>query len=234
MNDIKNKIIEIKINNHIGYYEVLNIDTEYSIDIIKSFPDGIFKYKEHTFTPQLWWGNLNNPEIIILGKNPSFRVEDGIDNRNEDFKNNVLIKNVSYFNRDDSLNLDVLFKKYSHINVIKTWMKYLKYLDKDYYSKVAIYNMFGYYRTYLDKPNPFISHLYINKQIRDDIIDKIIKNPNNVYFMWKGTKELWKYILCFYEDKKAKIVKDILDKAVALNEINARVPNFKHIKTKEE
>ena len=234
MKDITAETFEININNITGYFELLNIDNDYALDIIKSFPDGITTVENNTLIPQLWWGNLENPEIIILGKNPSYRKEDELDNRNEEFRNNVLIKNVSYFNRDNTLNLDILFKKYSHINVIKTWKRYLNYLDKEYYGKVAIYNMFGYYRTNLDKPNPSISHLSTNNQIRDELINKIIDNPNSVYFMWNGTKKLWKNILCTYDDKKSYIVEQILDNAKSLNEKNSRVPSFMNIKVKEE
>ena len=50
--------------------------------------------------PQFWWGNINEPSIVILGKNPSYRsgngkfeTRKGIKNseKNDDIDNNCFI-----------------------------------------------------------------------------------------------------------------------------------------------
>lgn len=45
-------------------------------DKIGNIPDSIAKYNPVGVYPQPWWGNINNPKILVLGKNPSYTEKD--------------------------------------------------------------------------------------------------------------------------------------------------------------
>ena len=232
MNDQKQEIesltMNLKFGNINGYFELLNLDTDNVIDIIKTFPDAI-KENESTLIPQLWWGNLEDPEVIILGKNPSYiPSEDDPDNCNKEFRD-FLRNNLKFSNRTDDYKLSVVFEKYKERNVIKKhWTKILDGVtNKD---AVAVYNIFGYYKTTIEISDLGMSHIAKNVNIKNKIINQIINKPNNVYFLWKGTKKLWFELLQDgLEEKKKKKLFSIINEAHSLNEKNNRVPRFSEI-----
>lgn len=210
---IKTKVVPIQIEGKTAQFEILENDESKVFEIIKSFPDGIFEKNNSkdgkrliTLTPQLWWGNLTGAKVIILGLNPSCVESDINDN---DIGKDFFINNLKTQNRDD-LNINILFNQKETLKVLNYWKNVLKGLDEKEYSNVAIYNMFGYYKTHLDSININLSHFYepTNEQfktIKDQLIEKIIDESTSIYIMWKNTKTEWIQLLSHgisEEDKK--------------------------------
>ena len=232
----------IKINNDELQFEVLDIHKEKILEIIKSFPDGLNK-DNITLTPQPWWGNLDNPSIIILGINPS--CVDSDFNYNKDKKDNgdenqfkkILEDNLSYKNRRNELNLSNLFKKFNAIQVINTWKEKYKLgsVFSDKLDTIAIYNAFAYYQTNLFniKNDKILELTHIKGEIKNKLVEDIINHENNVYFLWGGEdkRELWMNILCddSYGEEKNNKIKVILTNAKAAN--IGRNANFNNVKT---
>lgn len=115
---MKFKDVEIRIGDKEYQFALLESDVKNALNIIKHFPSGVVEKDKPTLIPQLWWGKLNNPKIIILGKNPSCRDSDYTDNKKKCFRDE-LIKNLSFDNRTPELNLRSLFNK-SGVGVINT------------------------------------------------------------------------------------------------------------------
>ena len=222
--------IKITINNDVFQFEILECDIINSAEIIKAFPDGI--NHKGTLTPQLWWGNLDDPKIVILGLNPSCLESDFDDNNNQGFKE-ILKQNLSYNKRNKKLNLNELFQNqnFKNIKVINTWMvDYNLQIFKDKLNDVAIYNMFGYYQTKLNKRDIKLSH--IKGEIKEDIIEKI-KRADKVYFLWGGeeNRKLWIKLLCENPNNKNDELYDILmNKADAANKKNPLKADFAVLK----
>lgn len=230
MNEIDSGIIKINIAGKSVPFEMLNCDKDKAVDIIKAFPDGLGK----TLTPQLWWGNLEDPKRIILALNPSYRDSDVKDNNNSKFKD-ILNLNLHYNNRDEALKLNNLFNVFDDIEVLKTWMDdYKLKAFREELKDFAIYNMFGYHQTHLDKRNIELSH--IKGEIKQDIIEKISK-AKQVYFLWGGkeVRELWVKLLCDNpKNKEDELYNILMNKAKSVNGKNPFKPDFERIKNKEQ
>ena len=226
----------IKINNDELQFEVLDIHK--ILEIIKSFPDGLNK-DNISLTPQPWWGNLDDPSIIILGINPSCRDSDLDYNKaDSSFKNDFLIPNLNYYDRDKTLYLDELFSgKFKDNPVIRTWRVEYKLGEafSDKLDTIAIYNAFAYYQTNLFniKNDKILELTHIKGKIKNKLVEDIIKPENHVYFLWGGEdkRKIWMKILCddSYSEEKNNLIKGILTNAKAAN--IGRNANFNNVKT---
>ena len=120
----------------------------------------LFAYDDNTsLIPQCFWGNINDPEIIILAKNPSHVLTDDIDNK---YFKNTLTENLKIKNRSKNHN-NILFSDSSFDNdipfelsgVSKWWRDFfgesINLENKnDFMEKVCIINLCGYYKTRVD------------------------------------------------------------------------------------
>jgi len=222
---------EIIIGNKKYYYALMNGEKDDNvIKIIKSFPNGIKEKESETLIPQPWWGNIENPKIIVLAKNPSYLDSDDEYNRDPDFRN-VLDKNLSATKRDQDLYLSSLFYNFKEKQVFKTWKKYLRgYKERNFnLDEIGIFNMFGYYRTHLDDYELKNSHINTISQVRKTIIDKILNDPEKVFLLWEGTRNNWLELLL--EEKNIGNIEEFKNKYSQVRSLNKRFnASFKNLK----
>ena len=160
---------------------------ENNIDKIKE----IFGYDDNTnLIPQCFWGNIINPEIIILAKNPSHVLTDDIDNK---YFRNTLIENLKIKDRknihnnllfcNSSFDKDIPFEL---SGVSKWWRDFfgenINLENKnDFMKKVCVINLCGYYKTSLDEPIPEELFWFYNPNKEnhiDDYIEKLLNIDN--------------------------------------------------------
>ena len=153
--------------------------------------------------PQLYWGTLHFPDIIILGKNASYSVEDELDNYHfgDILRENALPnKNDNRFFAEDILtNLTGKFALSGSSrwwrNAFSSWEPYETYEDKNHFMQnVAIVNMYGFYSESLDTKPKEKSYLENEPEILD-MIRKHIKSGKPIYIMWKKSIEWWEDLL---------------------------------------
>ncbi len=153
--------------------------------------------------PQLYWGNLHNPDIIILGKNASYSVEDELDNSYFDdiLKENALPNknNNRYFIEDILTNLTSKFALSNTSrwwrNAFSGWGPYETCEDQNHFmGNVAIVNMYGFYSESLDTKPEEKSYLENEPEILD-MIRNHVKSRKPVYIMWKKSIEWWEELL---------------------------------------
>lgn len=101
-------------------------------------------YPTHVL-PHPWWGNVENPEIIVLAKNPSYApIDDEKDELDKEFKDD-LMENIK--NKDKSLNLF----KFINTETFKWWKETIGELykegddDHSFIKKVGFFNLCGYH-----------------------------------------------------------------------------------------
>ena len=188
--DFKNKSNIIKHEN--SKYKTNRLNTElYSGELI----------------PQFFWGYLTNPDIIILGKNPVYSLDDEIDNR--DFAL-FFEQNLQINERDeDTVNLLTNLKSaFASSGTSRWWRKSfkgwsdfsnenIKFEDlplnkrcnfmSEY--KIAIFNMYGFYSKSLSsrpKTNSYIIENDFQKELAS-----IIGRAKKVYVMWEASMNWW-------------------------------------------
>lgn len=190
---------------------------ENNIDKIKE----IFGYDDNTnLIPQCFWGNIINPEIIILAKNPSHVLTDDIDNK---YFRNTLIENLKIKDRnnihnnllfcDSSFDKDIPFEL---SGVSKWWQDFfgenINLENKnDFMETVCIINLCGYYKTSLDKPIPEELFWFYNPNKEnhiDDYIEKLLNRDNvRIISVWAlNDSNPWTKILNDLR-KKAELAK---------------------------
>ena len=184
--------------NRIATYKIFKEDENKILEIINNFccyGKGLI--------PHPWFGNINNPEILILGLNPSFTDDDKKDYEfkeeyNENEFTEFLINNLNFETREDNINW--LLKSQS--NLAKWWKNFFginikngEELDDDRFKqienisyKICILNYFGYNMTILNNKITLDSHIRLieNKEEK-------FKNVRVIILLWKGTYEkIWK------------------------------------------
>ncbi len=189
----------------------------------KDFDD---KIKAEELIPQFWWGNISNPSVVILGKNPSLKT-DGDKNDLKDI-NNKIIK--QYFknniNRKGKFNSNFLYEeKIKDSYLVEWWNNFfnIKDLDKN---KVGIFNLFGCY----SRNSDFINDNVLNKshikrvEGKEEKIRGALRNSKAIIFLWYGSIKQWEKVLGedFFND-------DILNKIYIANYKNSFIPKLSEI-----
>ena len=205
--------MEISIKNKlISTNDVFCLDGDLSL-LNKYYGEKCFVKKTSngfkTLIPQFWWGNINNPKIIILANNPSYKkgynskTSDDIDNE----KYRKYLEDNIY--RPNGFNCD--FVKENIDAYFSYWWKTKFFENKEIdITKVGIFNLIGYYSknsSFFNKEILEHSHMirFANDlkeycQSNDDII---------IVFVWKGSVDYWRRALGkekFYEIFKNKDV----------------------------
>lgn len=159
---------------------------------------GRFKSINNKLIPQLWWGCVDNPNIVILAKNPCLSISDLYENSNNAIKT-ILVENLIRKNNDNKI-VDTLFSRESIISTTTTanwWHQAFKEFQNendgfvnDFLSKnrIAIFNLFGYYSHSFPYSVDEIKSV-MNKDYVDYITGKV-KNAKCVIVIW-GEKH-WK------------------------------------------
>ena len=160
---------------------------------------------------QYCWGNLEEPKVIILGKNPSYSMEDEVDNH---FFGNYLKLNCVLENRDvNVVNLLTNFEEMFYTSSTARWWRRAftgwnyktgpKTKDKKgafenleieekrlFMNNIAIFNLYGFYSEYLDKEQD-----NENYTIEASLLDKLkalMKKELPIYIMWYKSIDWWK------------------------------------------
>ena len=164
-----------------------NENSKYHLKRIKGFKESL--------VPQFYWGNINGAEIIILGKNPSYSIDDELDNK---YLSKYLKRNLEYNKRDDEV-VNLLTNANCEFSLSGTsrwwrkafdgWELYENCTDKNIFmNKVAIFNMFGFYSPSLsEKPS---KESYINDELKNKIIE-LLNDCEEIYIMWKASIDWW-------------------------------------------
>ena len=153
-----------------------------------------YEDKAH-LVPQFYWGNIDKASIVILGKNPSYSLNDEMDNM---YLRKYLEQNLSFYNRNEETinlltNIDCEFSLSGTArwwrNAFEGWEEYDKCKDKNHFmNDVAIFNMFGFYSpTLSEKP---AAKSYIDDEIKAKII-KLLKKCSRIYIMWYVSIDWW-------------------------------------------
>jgi hypothetical protein len=157
--------------------------------------------------PQFFWGDLTSPNIIILGKNPVYSIDDEIDNR--DFSS-FLNQNLKTNERDEeTVNLLTNLKsKFASSGTSRWWRKSFKgwsdFSDENikfedlplnkrcnFMSeyKIAIFNMYGFYSKSLNS-RPNNKSYIIENDFKEELVS-IISNAKKIYIMWEASLNWW-------------------------------------------
>lgn len=192
---------EIKLSTI--YKGILEKDEKY-IDKIKE----LFVYNENLI-PQCFWGNIKDPQIIILAKNPSYSIDDELDNK---YYSKTFLKNLKISDRNESI-INVLFSETSEDTnpfelscVSKWWRKFFddnitSETQKTVMNKICILNLCGYYKTEVKKKIDERLFWFYDEQkdkISDLIVNLFTKNKNleKIISVWKlNDSNPWKDIL---------------------------------------
>jgi len=144
--------------------------------------------------PQPFFGNIINPEILIIANNPSYaKYDDEYDTKLFLSKNELneyieILKRVNFF---DTFNDD---NRYFY-NTWNWWHRKvtgnLAINSKDKKGKVGIINLCGYHSKYFNEEH-YKNFPSFNEEILDNLI-KIGEKKNKkfvIIFVWKGTQEI--------------------------------------------
>lgn len=179
----------------LGKFLCLDNDIE-KIELLMKY----FAFSSNGLIPQPWFGNISNPKIVILGKNPGFKPNGKRNDikDNEELKNE-LERNLSIQNRNNSLSW--IWEQDEEIFLLPWWWKTKffgnKSLDiiKDYSPNIGIFNLYSYYSyssDFLDsKDFSLNSHLSILN------FKSILEKSKVIVFLWGGAVKLYEEKLKF-------------------------------------
>ncbi len=169
------------------------------------------KWREDDFNltvfPEPWWGNINDPKIIVLALNPSYvRSADELDTLvfKEFFDKNIKIENNQAVNLfDDEITSNNI--QFINSSVSEWWRKVFEYDDKFVpnfkdddnlldiiKNKVGIFNLIGYHSKNADclkksRNNPKTTDIII--KYLNEIIDNT--DNTNILFIFLWGKNTW-------------------------------------------
>lgn len=189
---------------------------------------------KNTLVPQFWWGNLKEPSIVILAKNPSYKTK----GKKNDDRDNTKKEIREYFINNIKRNEPSFNSNFFDIipdSFVVDWWKNKFFVQQeldDLKDKIAILNLFGYYSAdsdYLGKISDDDlkkSHICKNK----DKIKKIMEKDKvkAIIFLWQGSENVWNKVLSSDEKMKEKFFDDelIKKKLYFANFKNGRNPKF--------
>lgn len=191
-------------------------------DIVKKFVNNKAKKEKLSrinprddvvLVPQLFWGDFDNPDIVILGKNPSYSEDDEKDNSNYQtfLKENLEFskhKNNEEFTKHKNnkiMNfLSFNSEKEENFHAIEWWKKSFAGTNDFSNKKVAVFNLYGYYAkessdVLFNKDMAYKTHIYLDNHI-DDIKELInSENCKAVFILWSKCVNIWSALLgdCF-------------------------------------
>lgn len=224
---------ELKIDKEdliIDNYYCINGDQELfkKYNFISKTEDG-----KNTLVPQLWWGNLIKPKVVILGKNPSYRSESKSIKGKSDDKDNSCDGTRNYLENNITRNefntnfLDIIKDSY----VSFWWRNFLGDENVDLLkNNIAVLNIFGYYSVnsdYLDKiQDSYLKQSHIYK--RNEKVKQLLKQAKAIIFLWQGSEKVWNKVLSSNEEMNEKFFDDksIRKKLYFANYKNGRNPKF--------
>ena len=200
--ELTSEVVDIIYDKKIAKYEILSCDKDRVFEIIKVFPEGLFDKKNSidnndivTLTPQPWFGNINNPDIVILGRNPAFLCNA----KRNDIKDNEIIKkqlknNLKFKNRDVSINSINWILDTTQISEVQLfWWWQNKFFGQEnidiiskYSDKIGIFNLYSYYSHNSDILNDSNFQIESSLKLLDNFKDKL-KNAQIVIFLWGGS-----------------------------------------------
>ncbi len=157
--------------------------------------------------PQLFWGNLKDPQLVILGKNPSYTVEDELDCKyySKELKENLKVENHCDAKKEDVVNLlSNLSNRFYTSNASRWWRRYLSGLSKNNdnkqvsMSEIGIFNIYGYYAKDGSPDEAYhnakmLEKAHIIKYI--DTVYNVLQTAKTIVIMWKGSIPAWEYLL---------------------------------------
>ena len=150
--------------------------------------------------PEPWWGNIKNPNVIILGRCPKY-MEKSDEKEYEEFKkklsSNQMLTEINW--------LDNIDKEYNYSgkwwknNVLSKFYDDSKKINKEtdnyLYKNIGYFNLVGYHATtgtYLRKTIYKGKNAIPSVQAIVKYVNEIIKNYKPlVIFMWKKNKGEW-------------------------------------------
>lgn len=194
-------------------------------------------YQTHVM-PQPFFGNIENPEIVVLAKNPTY-------NPKYEIKESEEFRNISE-SKEDKENIHNLWFELSDLEeekcTKKWWYETFEgFFNKDNYNEfknilkhVGIFNLCGYHsRTY----NNFPSYYLKNKKklptqiCLRDYLEQLVTKTEVKYIILIWGKEEWESLMGkkFFDDFSDKLL--IVNKE---NKTNHKIINAPHSKIKEE
>lgn len=161
-----------------------------------------FGYSANTkLVPQCFWGNIKDPTIIVLAKNPSCVASDYLDNK---YFEKELRENLSIENRNHEI-VNLLFSDrqtsgipFELSGVSKWWRSFFSLnIDdttcKDIMDSICIINLCGYYKTNMGKISEELFWFYDeNKDNRiNDVVEEVFKNKNlqHIICVWARNED---------------------------------------------
>jgi len=171
--------------------------------------------------PQLYWGNPLNPKYVILGKNPSYLIDDEFDCKyfNEELKNNLIFE--KHLNGDTKIiNLLTNRNELFGLSYVAKWwqrvfgeLKEFKENQDLFMCNVFIANIYGYYSKEKSPKKAFndvklLEKAHIKKYI--SYVCSALESAEIIFIMWKDSISAWEYLLnksnyTFFERIKKKI-----------------------------
>lgn len=160
---------------------------------------------------QFYWGNINNPSIIILGKNPSLKKEEDKNGRSDyndndrfldKLTNNLTITNA-HERKAQGINTYLFTLEMQQESYVGYWWnRALGKLIRDNNinpDSIGIFNIYGEYTPNLDEmPNnfPCICDRVIGDENAASHIKWLIEKTNaTIYIMWEKSKSWWEKVL---------------------------------------
>jgi len=202
----KEKLIYIPVGNYAKY--CLFKDDDKVLNIINNFScskDGLI--------PQQWFGNIDNPKIIILGKNPGFidsgKINDITDNEIKNacsirkflianLENNIQKRKQLYLKLDGNdyciNSIKWVLADENQSSLSKWWKDFFtragyndyKNIRDSFGDDICIINYYGYYSKSLDG----IIRDVIPCTKRIDL-NKIVDNASIVVYLWDSAKKMY-------------------------------------------
>ncbi len=216
ISDYRKKIL-VRLQN---YYKYLGYNDEKDREILEAID-------EEYFIPQFWWGDVSNTGpmmAVILGKNPSLRIEGKIndlsDLSNDDIRNKLEL-NIKLSNRNNEINNVLINCDNAYFS--KWWSNCFKDLNdfKDF-SGVTIYNLFGFYsKSFPDDLDIEESHISKIPDIKNNILNQIEKSKI-IILLWKSSWKNWRKVLD-YENNKDKFKNKEIYVVNELSQVNTNI-----------
>lgn len=189
-----------------GKISLLNVEDDDEEKLINGFI-----CDDKYLIPQPWLGNIINPSILILGKNPGFKIsgkvndltDNGIINESNDGENiisirDVLIKNLDSSKKREYNSIEWILDK-NNKSWLSHWWRDKFFCDRLGEAKNMNIGIFNYYPFYSSKANDLDKNY--NSASAEKVQD-IFENEENkknikaIIFMWKGAIDYWKKLDC--------------------------------------
>ncbi len=154
--------------------------------------------------PHCFWGNINDPEIVILAKNPSLNYNDILDNK---YYSKIFEENLKLENRDEIKN--ILFSNdatngipFELSGVSRYWRNVFgENLNVDnqnsFMNNICIINLCGYYKTSSGDIDEKLYWFYDEKEEICDTLKNCLTNKKlkKIFTLWTKNNNPWIKVL---------------------------------------